>query len=397
MYVDELQLNDFRAISTANVRFVHPLSPTTDSVDLTNMNLLVGANGGGKSTLLKAIASAYIGDPPTLDDLTASSIRNWHRLGGRGPHVVSLTYRVDLDQVGTGQGQNGRVGQARLRLRPGQLPETENRSLSKSSAEQGLLYAYGSQRFTGEPGGSHSADDIKTRVQNLFEVSPTLRPPEPMLERLSEDDLVAVNSLMPPDTTLTGSVAEDGLARVVSRGVEVDRAMLSDGAQSYMAWVLDLISRLDDVKGTGSLFDVRATVLVDEVDQRMHPSWQQVVLRRLALGLPNIHGLCSAHSALLAGGLRPNNLVVLYPDLDAPGEGAMTARHIVEDVYGRTADRVLTSSYFQLSMSRSDVFQADLRTLAGDAARTRGQEGQPVGDDAALRFIQALANRPETT
>jgi hypothetical protein len=45
----------------------------------------------------------------------------------------------------------------------------------------------------------------------------------------------AINFLMPPETRVTGHMAGDDV-EVESRGFEVARRMLSDGAQSYMAW-----------------------------------------------------------------------------------------------------------------------------------------------------------------
>jgi hypothetical protein len=114
----------------------------------------------------------------------------------------------------------------------------------------------------------------------------------------------------------------------------------------------------------------------------MHPRWQQVVLQQLADGLPRLQFVCTAHSPLLAGSLRPENLTVLEPDFNAPGEGAMMASQFAEDIYGRTADGVLTSSYFNLSSSRSAEFQHDLRRLSDAAADT---------DQAAIDFIRTLA------
>lgn len=369
MYVDRLLLNDFRAIAHSDIEFIHPMSPGADSRELRNINLLVGTNGGGKSTVLKAIAAAVLGDVVDLDHLTAGSIENWPRIGGQGSCIAEATYRSESG------GETWRISQGRL--------EIDSQGLTHDGPDitdqKVRLFGYGPLRTSWDDLDTADALDPTSQVSNLFERTQHLYRPEPWLSKVEPKVLGSINAMMPPDTRLTGKI-EDGQIVVENRGLEVARGLLSDGIQSYLAWTLDLIYRLR-LLDKGDFTRVRATVLVDEVDQRMHPSWQQSVLQRLADGLPSVQFICSAHSALLAGGLRPENLTVLEPDYDAPGEGAMKASHLGEDIYGKTADGVLTSSYFNLASTRSEQFRQELRSLA-DAARTT--------DDAAIDFIRML-------
>ena len=369
MYVDRLLLNEFRAIAHSDIEFIHPMSPGAAGRELRNINLLVGTNGGGKSTVLKAIAAAVLGDVVDLGDLTEGAIEDWPRIGGEGLCVADVTYRMETD------GPTWRISQGRLQIDS----DGVNTDSPGITADQVRLFGYGPLR-TSESGLDVSdALNPTSQVANLFEQSQHLHAPEPWLSKIDSKTLDSMNAMMPPDTRLTGKV-EDGQIQVENRGLVVPRGLLSDGIQSYLAWTLDLIYRLLLVD-KNDFRKVRATVLVDEVDQRMHPRWQQTVLQRLADGLPSVQFICSAHSPLLAGGLRPENLTVLEPDYDAPGEGAMKASHLGEDIYGKTADGVLTSSYFNLDSTRSERFRQELRSLA-DAARTT--------DDAAIDFIRML-------
>lgn len=369
MYLDRLLLNEFRAIAHSDIEFVHPMSPSAGSRELRNINLLVGTNGGGKSTVLKAIAASVLGDVVDLDHLTAGAITTWPRIGGEGVCFAEATYRAE------DAGSTWRVSQGRLRIEDHDVthegPDIDDETV--------LMFGYGPLRIAGGDLDGSDALDPTSQVSNLFEQTQHLYAPEPWLSKVDTRTLESMNAMMPPDTRLTGKV-EDGQIVVENRGLEVARGLLSDGIQSYLAWTLDLIYRLR-LLDKHDFRRVRATVLVDEVDQRMHPGWQQTVLRRLADGLPAVQFICSAHSPLLAGGLRPENLTVLEPDYDAPGEGAMKASHLGEDVYGKTADGVLTSSYFNLASTRSERFRQELRSLA-DAARTT--------DDDAIDFIRML-------
>ena len=369
MYVDRLLLNEFRAIARSDIEFIHPMSPGADRRELRNINLLVGTNGGGKSTVLKAIAAAVLGRDVNLEYLTGGAISKWPRIGGEGPCVAEVTYRSGNDD------STWRISQGRLRIDShGVTPEGPD-----LDGGPVMLFGYGTLRMSGGRGDGREAMDPVSQVSNLFERSPHLFPPESWLSEVDTKTLEWINAMMPPDIRLTGRIEGDQVA-VENRGLEVSRGLLSDGIQSYLAWALDLIYRLRSLDDH-DFRRVRATVLVDEVDQRMHPRWQQSVLQRLADGLPLVQFICSAHSPLLAGGLRPENLTVLEPDYDAPGQGAMKASHLGEDIYGRTADGVLTSSYFNLASTRSEQFRDDLRSLA-DSARTL--------DEAAVDFIRLL-------
>ncbi len=382
MYVVSLVLSDFRAIAKSNIEFIHPLSAESDSRELPNINLLVGTNGGGKSTILKAIAAAALGDEVSLEDITGDAVLQWPRIGGTGDCFAELTYVETI----------GAPGEATPSARRSRQFTTEKLAITAAGVQHSHddevgtagrklnLFGYGPLRLTSSELDMSHALDPASMVANLFESDPRLFAPEEWLPDVGVDRIGEINVLMPPDTLLTGELKE-GQVEVENRGLKVARGMLSDGIQSYMAWVLDLIFRLIRLSADGDFKGVIGCVLVDEVDQRMHPQWQQGALRKLADGLPNIQFICSAHSPLLAGGLRPENLTVLEPDHNAPGEGAMKASHLTEDIFGKTADGVLTSSYFNLASSRSETFRQQLLTLA-EAARTI--------DEAAVEFMQML-------
>jgi energy-coupling factor transporter ATP-binding protein EcfA2 len=395
VYIERLVLSEFRAIARSDIEFTQPMAPGAGSLELPNINLLVGTNGGGKSTILKAIAAGVLGDQVDLIELTGGSVLSWPRLGATGSSYARVTSRATGGEAGP---SSTSVHETLVEIDSTGVRHSGDEELD-SDAGAISLFGYGPQRLASRDLTPGSGDDPVGRVASLFEWRQQLHAAESWLPEVDAGTLAAINFLMPPETRLTGGLAGDEV-EVESRGLAVARSMLSDGAQSYMAWMLDLVFRLIRTRDTDDFRDVRGTVLVDEVDQRMHPRWQQSVLRTLSDGLPNLQFICSAHSPLLAGGLRPENLTVLEPDHNAPGEGAMKASHFEEDLYGRTADGVLTSSYFNLPSSRSDDFRQQLRRLA-DAAATMDQEAidfirmLSAGSDDDIRVRSELIQRPD--
>ena len=62
MYLDSVKLTNIRTFHESRIEFVHPMLDdkfsTIPTPQLPNVNLLLGTNGFGKTTLLKAIALA---------------------------------------------------------------------------------------------------------------------------------------------------------------------------------------------------------------------------------------------------------------------------------------------------------------------------------------------------
>jgi hypothetical protein len=389
VYVEELSLDEFGAIRGSVLSFVHPASPGASQREYANVNLLVGGNGGGKTTVLRGIVAATLGRFVDLEELTDQRVRDWPRIGSSEPCSARVVLRI-FPRSADARTDRGVVAQGSIEIPRGGSPRVPPADGANPVGESDdlVLFAYGSRRAVGpsrpEPPQAGRRPHARG-VASLFSAAAALVPPEQLLVDAAPAArgrlLDAANALMPPDLDVLG-VGDDGRLRMRSRGLDVPWTLLSDGAQSYLAWLFDLLYWLARSSPDGDVRAVRGTVLIDEVDQRMHPRWQQTLLEQLSDGLPRLQFICSAHSPLVAGGLRSENLTLLEPDPDAPGEGAMEATRLVEDLYGRTADGVLSSSYFDLTSSRSDRFREDLKVLA--------EEGLDH-DDAALEFVRRLA------
>ncbi len=111
-------------------------------------------------------------------------------------------------------------------------------------------------------------------------------------------------------------VEEEPLRLLVDKaGVPLDLSQLSDGERSFLAMICDLGRRLalanplldNPLHGAG-------VVLIDELEQHLHPSWQREVSEKLRRTFPNIQFIATTHSPFIIQALRPGELINLDPE-----------------------------------------------------------------------------------
>ncbi len=141
-------------------------------------------------------------------------------------------------------------------------------------------------------------------------------------------------------------------AFVISKGgVKFNFNELSDGEKSYLALVMDISRKLamthpamdDPRKGDG-------IILIDEIDLHLHPAWQRTVLEKMRRAFPNCQFMITTHSPLVVSGVNMvgGDTLLAIKDGDA---------HIIEEnQYGQEADMVL-SDVFGMDSLRPPVVQ----------------------------------------
>ena len=125
----------------------------------------------------------------------------------------------------------------------------------------------------------------------------------------------AIQSILPGFEDLR--VKRNPLRMVLTKRVKGAKAelkvdQLSDGEKCTLSMVGDLARRLsianpdskDPLKGEG-------VVLIDELDLHLHPGWEVTILQRLIDTFPNCQFIVSTHSPLILSSLNPNNIFML--------------------------------------------------------------------------------------
>lgn len=91
-----------------------------------------------------------------------------------------------------------------------------------------------------------------------------------------------------------------------SKDEQITVDMLSDGFKSIFSIVLDIIRRMAmtlDVDGT-EFYEKEAVILIDEVDCHIHPKWQRKIMPALRELFPNCQFIITTHSPYVLEGLQ---------------------------------------------------------------------------------------------
>ena len=162
------------------------------------------------------------------------------------------------------------------------------------------------------------------------------------------------------------------------RGIEVDGpwgrqplAALSDGYRSTSQWLLDFIGWAVHANRLTENGNIGGILLIDEIEQHLHPLWQRYFVQRLHEMFPNTQIIASTHTPLAASGVADIESGLLVK-LDRSPENGVQAKLInKEELYGKRADQVLTSEAFGLVTSRNLGSLTDIDRYSELLGRTR--------------------------
>lgn len=138
---------------------------------------------------------------------------------------------------------------------------------------------------------------------------------------------------------------------------------LSDGEKCYITLVLDIARRLatSNAGGDSPLLGSQI-VMIDEVDLHLHPSWQLHVISNLEKKFPNCQFFITSHSSLVLSSLRGSGQLVVLRD---------GKRLEVSDIpYGDNGDYIL-KRFFSLNEVRNPEVQTMIDGVASELAKEK--------------------------
>lgn len=404
MYAKKLQAYGFKCFGKAEVELQYPGRTAAPVSEIGNVNLILGDNGGGKSSILRALAIAMLAPallesgfvPDRLvrrvrpgEDPVDSALLKVEAVPDRGEPLPGINRRKRLELLARID-LRGRKSLDRLHLES--TPDSPIAMvLADGVSPAFFIVGYGATRrvetgdFT-EGSARRSRGPRYQRIAGLFEDHLALRPLQAWLPKVRsrspdrfQEVVATINEVLPPNVRMTGEASEEDQFLFDFNGLPTPFASLSDGFKSFVGWVGDLLGHVTEVTLPSTrIRQVAGIVLVDEIDLHLHPAWQRVVVPTLAKAFPRLQFVLTSHSPLVAGTVKKENVFVT----DRADDGTAAIRQLDERIYGRSIEQLLVSSYFGLNTTRPDAFQDEAKALFDRAAG---------GDsEAALDYLKRL-------
>lgn len=113
---------------------------------------------------------------------------------------------------------------------------------------------------------------------------------------------------------------------------------LSSGSQSTLLWILWLaLKMLNHYEFADGWNKWPAVLLIDEIENHLHPTWQRRVIPALLERFPGLQIFATTHSPFVVAGLRAGQVHMLKRDED----GVVRASTNERDIIGWTTDEIL--------------------------------------------------------
>ncbi len=392
MYLQKIELQ--------NIRSIEHLVWEIPREGAAGWHVIIGDNGAGKSTVLRAVALALVGprDAPAL----RHDWNDWLRRGERlGNVVLNIGWDSHFDKFSR-KGKAPAESKNRLRLIL-DFARTESQVVVIEAPEPNphparhvwggasgwFSASYGPfRRFSGGDkdiekiyysnpklgrhlsifGESVALSECLVWLKELHHKFLEGDPEGNLLEPVK--NFVNQSDFLPNDTRLE-SVSSKGVRFVDGNGCEVDVENLSDGYRSILSMTFELIRQLAATYGSDVIFAkddptkiiVPGVVLIDEIDAHLHPIWQHRVGQWFCEHFPMMQFIVTTHSPLICQAALRGSIFRLPQPGSEEVPGMVTGIQRNRLLYGNVLDAYGTGVFGEV-VERSDEGQKLLEELA---------------------------------
>jgi predicted ATP-binding protein involved in virulence len=404
MYIKTLSLHNYRGAQSLTME----LQP--------RLNVLVGFNGAGKSTILDAIAlmlswaisriqslgkkgdsiseeDIKIGEPNTsieisfVDDdqqvkwLVGKSRQGYSSSLNFSDFALLNKYSEKIQaSITATKGQTNipififyPVGRAVTKI---SLKPRQNQTFDLMEAyDQALI---GSSTFMAFFQWFREREDLENESRKFLSYSQDFSP-DPQLEAVRS----ALKHFLPDFENL--NVRRNPLRMEIQKGGQFFTInQLSDGEKCLIAMISDIARRLAIANPIGNPLEGKGVVLIDEIDLHLHPTWQRMIIPQLVKVFPNCQFIVSTHSPHVLTHVQPDNIFLLTQTPDNITVTQPSAS------YGKTVDRIL-EDLMGLGTTRPQQVSQDLHHIY----QLIDQGELPVAQQAITEMKAAIGNDPE--
>tara|TARA_R100000935_G_C2841765_1_gene171550 strand:+ start:8424 stop:10733 length:2310 start_codon:yes stop_codon:yes gene_type:complete len=371
-WIEAVRLRDFGPFSDLQLAF-----PDFES-GLEPWLGIVGENGVGKSTFLKAVALALV-DAKTARKLVPDASRLHNRNSQR---------RIGYVEIKLSDGRTRRVAFRR------NSPDFE------FSGEEVRIpvIALGAYRISGSKGAA-SELSISGAVDNLFD--PVL-PLADVESWLADTSLVSARDFAVLGHNLIALMGLPSTTKVSRRNGKIffqrqssrhSLDQMSDGFRSVIGLTAHIMKHL--AADTPVMSEAEGTVLLDELELHLHPLWKKRIVTKLRELFPRVRFVITTHDPLCLRGLVSNESYVFRHN----PESYKIEAYALNIRPGMDVDDLLTGGWFGLGTTYDDETEEMIRELSELSLREdtlKLQEGVTLPDAERMqisRLSQDLRDR----
>ncbi len=369
MYISHIRLENIRGFRELEIDLSGEDEPRRRTV-------IIGKNGTCKTSVLRSIALGLC-DLTDANALISEPIGAFVRAGAMDGRII-----IGVD-----------CGESELTFKSAVIREVEKEQVLQPSITpppaRPFVCGYGAGRF-GVGSDTGRGYRIADAVYTLFDYHQTLINPELTLRRL-QDFLGSerYDAALLGIKRVLGLSFEDEIRLPAGGGVEISGPSLgkgvrlegwADGYRMTFSWMVDLYGRAMRADRITPEGHVQGILLIDEIEQHLHPSMQAEILPRISEVFPEMQIFATTHSPLVALDASPDELVVLQREGDE-----VVREENVPDFSGYSAEDMLQDE----RLFDTEVYAPEMREklsryhdLAAIPARTRG-----AGETRELRSL----------
>ena len=371
---------------------INSRSPFTEEVKIAcnpHVNLFIGTNGTGKSTLIRHIKNrshSYpcVMIPPNRLALPRSPDDDGHSDLIRGINDVKDIAEALVDNQTTFDSR--RVYYVKTMMRNRLLTENGSAELADSYFKALSLSYSCAQQICGELLSPVPPEDYTW--QKTFLVNETVTMPSGAATTRQREAGTATNVYSRMGLSVTHDVPFN------RRGTynKVFTGDLSDGTQGTLSWIEYLALRIANFYGFRAGWEaLPAVLLIDEIENHLHPTWQRRVIQTLLGCFSGLQIFATTHSPFVVAGLEPGQVHRLFRDdqqivrAEMPNEAA---------IVGWTIDEILRGLMGVEDPTDEKTAQSarELRRLRNETPRDNEME-----ENERLRLIEELSQSVDKT
>jgi predicted ATP-binding protein involved in virulence len=353
---------EVRSISIANFRCIKSAKLNFDS----NITLLIGKNGSGKTSILDAIVVGLQSFQDAWEYRTGpkSPIRR-SRVEASEIFQESKFFAIDLILNTSHQNL---LGPQSVRIRSHTDKSIANESFSailnhinefSHRFHKPLFVYYGQERgFEGGRASRKAAlseDSLDGNLKAISDLGEWWDQRDAEEARTVRDtgkrdfrdpQLEAIRSLVKRiegfrDIFYSSSFRPQGLYFRKEDGAAVHVSKLSSGERSYVILLADLARRLQLTSPDRDISEIPGIVLIDEIELNLHPSWQSEIVSTMREVFPACQFIITTHSPQVLSAVPSLNVRIVKrsPDgevlIDAPlSTRGRSSNYLLEGVFG---------------------------------------------------------------